>query len=81
MDFVTFNAEILNGTLHFLCNAGYWIYHGFKICQGFEYIRVLNMPGCIKKTLHHIDAWQGSNYFWGFAYSSVLNFPGLHKVI
>ena len=32
------------------------IYHGFKICQGFEYIRVLNKSGFIKKMLHHIDA-------------------------
>ena len=31
------------------------IYHGFKICQGFDYIRVLNKSGFIKKMLHHID--------------------------
>ena len=28
----------------------------FKICQGSEYIRVLNMSGFITKTLQHIDA-------------------------
>ena len=49
--------------------------HGFKICQGSEYIRVLNMSVFIKKTLHHIDAWQGSDYF---AYTRVLN---IHKVL
>ena len=24
--------------------SGIWIYHGFQICQGSEYARVLNMP-------------------------------------
>ena len=39
------------------------------------------MSGFIKETLHHIDAWQGSNYSSGFAYTKVLNIPGLHKLL
>ena len=39
------------------------------------------MSGFIKKTLHHIDAWQGSDYSSGFAYTKVVNIPGLHKVL
>ena len=43
--------------------------------------RVLNMSGFIKKTLHHIDAWQGSDYSSVSAYTRVLNLPVLHKVV
>ena len=73
--------RVLNKILHHICLTGFWIYHGFKICQGSEYIKVLNMSRFIKKTLHHIDAWQGSNYSSGSAYTRVLNMPGLHKVL
>ena len=58
-----------------------YIWQGFKICQGSEYIKVLNMSGFIKKTQHHIDAWQGTDYSSGSAYTRVLNMPGLHKVL
>ena len=61
--------------------TGFWINHGFKICQNSEYIRVLNMPGFIKKTLHNIDAWQSSDYSSGSAYIRDLNIPGLQKVL
>ena len=51
----------------------FWIYHGFKICQGSGYTKVLNMTGFFKKTLHYICLtgfriflrfwiWQGSKY-------------------
>ena len=73
--------RVLNKILHRIYLTGFWIYHGFKICQGSEYIRVLNMSGFIKKTLHHIDAWQGTDYSSGSAYTRVLNMPGLHKVL
>ena len=52
-----------------------------KICQGSEYIRVLNMLGFIKKTLHRIDAWQGTDYSSGHVYTRVLNMLRLHKVL
>ena len=39
------------------------------------------MSGFIKKTLHHIDAWQGPGYSSGSAYTRVLNMPGLDKVL
>ena len=39
------------------------------------------MSGFIKKTLHHIDAWQGTDYSSGSTYTKVLNIPGLHKVL
>ena len=61
--------------------AGFWIYHDLKIYQGSEYIRFLNMSGFIRTTLHHIDAWQGTDYSSGSAYTRVLNVPGLHKVL
>ena len=73
--------RVLNKILHRIYLTGFWIYHGFKICQGSEYIRVLNMSGFIKKTLHHIDAWQGTDYSSGSAYTRVLNMPGLHKAL
>ena len=73
------NLRDLNKILHRVYLTGFWIYHGFKICQGSEYIRVLNMSGFIKKTLHHIDAWQGTDYFSGSAYTRVLNMPGLGR--
>ena len=73
--------RVLNKMLHHIYLKGFWIYHGFKICQGSEYIKVLNMSRFIKKTLHHIDAWQGSNYSSGSGYTRVLNMPGLHKVL
>ena len=40
-----------------------------------EYTRVLTMSGFIKKTLHHIDAWQDPDYTSGSAYT------GLHNVL
>ena len=43
--------RVLNKILHRIYLAGFCIYHGFKICQGSEYIRVLNMSGFVKKTL------------------------------
>ena len=64
--------RVLNKILHRIYLTGFWIYHGFKICQGSEYIRVLNMSGFIKKTPHHIDAWQGSDY----SIPQVLQIPG-----
>ena len=70
--------RILNKILY---RIGFWIYHGFKICQGFEYIRVLNMSSFIKKTLHHIDAWQGTDYSSGSAYTRVLNMPWFYKAL
>ena len=39
------------------------------------------MSGFIKKTLHHIDAGQGSDYPSGSAYNRVLNIPGLPKLL
>ena len=39
------------------------------------------MSGFIKKTLHHIDTWQGSYCSSVSAYNSVLNMPMLHKVL
>ena len=73
--------RVLNKVLQCIYLTGFWIYHGFKMCQGSEYIRVLNMSGFIKKTLHHIDAWQSTDYSSGSAYTRVLNMPGLHKVL
>ena len=73
--------RVLNKIPHHICLTGFLIYHSFKICQGSEYIKVLNMSRFIKKTLHHIDVWQGSNYSSGSAYTRVLNMPGLHKVL
>ena len=73
-------VRILNKRLYHIYLTGFWIYHGFKICQGSNYMRVLNMSGFIMKTLHHIDAWQDSDYSSGSAYTRVLNMPGLHKV-
>ena len=72
---------VLKEILHRIYLTEFWIYHVFKVCQGSEYIRVLNMSGFIKKTLHHIDAWQGTDYSSGSAYTRVLNMPGLHKVL
>ena len=46
-----------------------------------DYITVLNMSSFIKKTLHHIDAWQGFDYSSGSEYTRVLNMPVLHKVL
>ena len=48
--------RVLNITTSLFYLTGFSIYHGFKICQGPEYFRVLNMTDFIKKTLHHIDA-------------------------
>ena len=73
--------KVLNKILHRIYLTGFWIYHGFKICQGSEYITVLNMSGFIKKPLLDIDAWQGSDYSSGSAYTRVLNMSGLHKVL
>ena len=53
----------------------------FQIFHSSEYIRVLDMSGFIKKTLHHIHAWQGSDHTSGSVYVRVLNIPGLHKVL
>ena len=54
----------------------------FRNMPGFsKYIRVLNMSGFTKRTLHHTDAWQGSDYSSGFGYTRVLNIPGLGKVL
>ena len=39
------------------------------------------MSGFIKNTLHHIDAWQGSDYSSGSAYIRVLNILVLYKVL
>ena len=71
---------VLNKILYRIYLTGFWIYHGSKIFQGSEYIRVLNMSGFIKKTIHHIDAWQGTDYSPGSACTKVLNMPGLRKV-
>ena len=73
--------RVLNKILHRKYLTRFWIYHGFKIWQGSEYIRVLDKSGFIKKTLHHIDAWQGTDYSSGSAYTRVLNMPGLHKAL
>ena len=73
--------RVLNKILHRIYLAGFWIYHRFKICQGSECTRVLNMPEFIKKTLHHADAWQGSEYFSGPEYARALNMSGLRKVL
>ena len=48
---------------------------GLKICQGSEYVREF-----IKKILHNIDAWQGSEYLSGSEYTRALNSQGLHKI-
>ena len=74
-------SRVLSINTYRIYLTGFWIYHGFKICQGSEYIRVLNMSGVIKKTPHHIDAWQCSDYSSGSAYTRVLNILGLHKVL
>ena len=34
--------RVLNKILHCIYLSGFWIYHGFKICQGSGYTRVLN---------------------------------------
>ena len=73
--------RVQNKILHRIYFPGFWIYHGFKICQCSEYIRVVNMSGFIKETLHHIDAWQGTEYSSGFVYTRVLNMPGLYEVL
>ena len=39
------------------------------------------MWGSIKKTVHHIDAWQVTEYSSGSAYTWVLNMPGLYKAL
>ena len=39
------------------------------------------MSGFIKKTQHHIDAWQGSDYSSGSVYTRVITMLGLHKVL
>ena len=57
------------------------MYHGYKICKGSEYIRVLNISGFIKKTLNQIDLWQDSKYSSGSEHVTVLNMSGLHKVL
>ena len=44
--------RVLNKLLHHIYLTGFWICHGFKICQGSEYIKVLNMSRFIKETLH-----------------------------
>ena len=65
--------RVLNKILHRIYLTGFWIYHGFKICQGSGYTKVPNISGFIKKTLHHICVtglriflrfwiWQGSKY-------------------
>ena len=73
--------RVLNKILHRIYLTGFWICRSFKICQSSEYMRVLNMSGFVKKTLHHIDAWQGTDYSSGSAYTRVLNLPGLYKVL
>ena len=73
--------RVLNKILHWIYFAEFWIYRGFKICQGSEYIRVLSLSCFIKKTLHHIDVWESSEYSSGSACTRVLNLPGLHKVL
>ena len=73
--------RVLNKIFHRIYLTGFLIYHGFKICQSSEYIRVLNISGFIKKTLHHIYALQGTDYFSGSAYTRVLNMPGLYKAV
>ena len=52
------HLRVLNKIFHRIYLTGFLIYHGSKICQSYEYIRVLNMSGFIKKTLHHIDAYR-----------------------
>ena len=39
------------------------------------------MSGFIKKTLHHIDAWQGTDCSSGSVYTRVLNIPRLCNVL
>ena len=75
------HLRVLNKILSRIYLTELWVYRGFKICQDSEYIRVLNMSGFIKKTLHHLDVWQGSDYSSGSAYTRVLNMPGLYKVL
>ena len=69
--------RVLNKIFPRIYLTGFLIYHGFKIFQSFEYIRVLNMSGFIKKTLYHIDVCHGTDYSSGSAYTRVLNMPGL----
>ena len=69
--------RVLNEILDLLHLTGFWIYHSFKICQYSKYFRVLNVSGFIKKTLHHIDAWQSSDYSLDSAYTLVLNMLGV----
>ena len=73
--------KVLNKILHHIYLTGFLICLGFKICQGSEYIRVFNMSGFIKKTRHHIDAWQGTDYSLGSAYTRVLNMPGYTRFL
>ena len=44
------------------------VLQGSKYTTVSKYVRVLNMSGFIKKSLHHIDAWQGTDYSSGSAY-------------
>ena len=48
---------------HRIYLTGLWIYSGFQMYQGSEYIRVLDMSGFIKKKLRYADALTG---FWLF---------------
>ena len=64
--------RVLNKIRHGIYLTGFWLHLGFKICQGSKCIRILNMSGFIKKTLHHIDAWQSTDYFSGSGYTRVL---------
>ena len=52
----------------------------FVICvEAIIYSLLHNLHDCtFNKTLHRIDAWQGSDYFSDSAYTRVLNMPGLH---
>ena len=55
-------VKVLNKILNRIHLTGFWICHGFQICCDSGCTRVLNMSGFIEKTLHHIDAWKGSDY-------------------
>ena len=73
--------RVLNKIIHCIYLTGLWIYHSFIICLSSKHIGVLNMSAFIKKTLHHIVAWQGTDYSSDSAYTRVLNMLGLHKVL
>ena len=71
--------RVLNKILYRIHLTGFWIYHGFEICQDSEYIRVLKCQASLRKPYHR-DAWQSSDYSSGSTYTRILNMPELQKV-